>query len=57
LQEADDDAEHGRGLLIVDALAHRWAWYPAPGRGKFVWASLALDAPLLAASHPVQEPL
>jgi anti-sigma regulatory factor (Ser/Thr protein kinase) len=41
-QAPGDDAEHGRGLLIVDALADRWAWYPAPGGGKFVWAALLI---------------
>ena len=48
-QAPDDDAEDGRGLLIVDQLSHRWAWYPAPNGGKFVWATLTLDAPQPAA--------
>jgi anti-sigma regulatory factor (Ser/Thr protein kinase) len=30
--------EHGRGLLVVDALASRWAAYPAEGGGKWTWA-------------------
>jgi serine/threonine-protein kinase RsbW len=30
--------EHGRGLLVVDALASRWAAYPAEGGGKITWA-------------------
>ncbi|MFE3070826.1 ATP-binding protein [Streptomyces sp. NPDC059247] len=36
-------AEGGRGLLLVDALADRWGWYPR-GRapGKTVWAECAL---------------
>ena len=41
-QAPDDDAEHGRGLLIVSELSHRWAWYPAPA-GKFVWATLLIN--------------
>jgi hypothetical protein len=41
------DAENGRGLLLVDAISERWAWYfpgsqpstDAPGQhGKVVWA-------------------
>jgi anti-sigma regulatory factor (Ser/Thr protein kinase) len=42
----DDFAESGRGLVIVDALSHRWGWYPTARGGKFVWAALSLDAPL-----------
>jgi anti-sigma regulatory factor (Ser/Thr protein kinase) len=42
-QLPDDDAEHGRGLLIVAALASRWGWYPGPSGGKYVWAALPLD--------------
>jgi anti-sigma regulatory factor (Ser/Thr protein kinase) len=43
-QPPDDDAEHGRGLLIIDALAVRWGWYPVVG-GKYIWAALPTDAP------------
>ena len=33
--------EHGRGLLLVDALAHRWDWRTVPDwPGKCVWAEL-----------------
>jgi anti-sigma regulatory factor (Ser/Thr protein kinase) len=33
------DAESGRGLMLVEALAARWGWdSPATGRGKIVWA-------------------
>jgi anti-sigma regulatory factor (Ser/Thr protein kinase) len=43
-----DDAESGRGLLLVDSLSTRWGWYPVPdgdsaapqGRGKVTWALL-----------------
>lgn len=38
---ADDDAEAGRGLQIVDALAEDWGTEPI-GHGKRVWASLSL---------------
>lgn len=37
----DGDGEGGRGLLLVDALADRWGWYPcSDGPGKTVWAVL-----------------
>lgn len=42
--DVEDDAENGRGLLLVEAVSEQWGWcYPsdAPAanhRGKFVWA-------------------
>jgi anti-sigma regulatory factor (Ser/Thr protein kinase) len=38
---ADDRAEHGRGLHIVDALAQKWG-YLHTGTGTRVWARVAL---------------
>jgi anti-sigma regulatory factor (Ser/Thr protein kinase)/GAF domain-containing protein len=38
--EADNESEHGRGLLIVDALASSWGNSPS-GRGKSVWFELS----------------
>jgi anti-sigma regulatory factor (Ser/Thr protein kinase) len=38
---ADHDAENGRGLEIVAALADCWGTVPLPG-GKVVWARLAV---------------
>jgi anti-sigma regulatory factor (Ser/Thr protein kinase) len=38
---ASDDAESGRGLMVVGALAHRWGWEPTAD-GKFVWCELAM---------------
>lgn len=38
-----DDAESGRGLLLVTALADRWGCSPAP-QGKVVWAELRREA-------------
>jgi anti-anti-sigma factor len=35
----DTLAESGRGLLVVEALTHRWGWTPLPD-GKVVWATL-----------------
>src|SRR5712691_2349734 len=42
LGDPGSEDEHGRGLLLVDALAARWRWYyPArPYGGKVVWALL-----------------
>ncbi|MEU5598469.1 SpoIIE family protein phosphatase [Streptomyces sp. NPDC020298] len=37
--ETDSESEHGRGLLIVDALASSWGNSPS-GRGKSVWFEL-----------------
>lgn len=36
------DAESGRGLLIVGALADRWGVAPGPPPRKTVWAELDL---------------
>jgi serine/threonine-protein kinase RsbW len=37
--ECDDD-EHGRGLLLVSAVAGAWGVATDPGRGRTVWAVL-----------------
>ncbi|MGV9229051.1 ATP-binding protein [Streptomyces nigra] len=37
------DAESGRGLLLVTALADRWGVEPYPPGGKTVWAELCLQ--------------
>jgi|SRR5580658_3019214 anti-sigma regulatory factor (Ser/Thr protein kinase) len=43
LRDVSADDESGRGLLLVDALADAWNWYPHPAlRGKVVWCELAL---------------
>jgi len=37
--QADEYAESGRGLLLVQALSQRWGSYPTPQMaGKVVWA-------------------
>jgi anti-sigma regulatory factor (Ser/Thr protein kinase) len=40
-QQPDPDADHGRGLLLVESLSQAWGAY-RPGRsiGKIVWATL-----------------
>jgi len=39
--DADADAESGRGLTVVTAIAKRWGWRPEPV-GKVVWCELAI---------------
>ncbi|MGW2868810.1 ATP-binding protein [Kitasatospora sp. NPDC001225] len=34
---ADPEATSGRGLILVEALAHAWGWHPVEGVGKVVW--------------------
>jgi anti-sigma regulatory factor (Ser/Thr protein kinase) len=52
--EADQDAEGGRGLLLVDALSDQWNWYAVHelGAGKIVWALAA--PPMTLAPRPEQ---
>jgi anti-sigma regulatory factor (Ser/Thr protein kinase) len=40
--EVDEEAEGGRGLLIVEALCDNWGWYWPDGgeQGKWVWAAM-----------------
>ena len=38
-----ENAESGRGLLLVEALCVDWGWHlPAGSKGKWVWAAVAL---------------
>lgn len=42
VQDADPDAEHGRGLAMVDILSQDWGWEGVPGwSGKRVWVLLS----------------
>ncbi|MGH3176355.1 MAG: ATP-binding protein, partial [Streptosporangiaceae bacterium] len=41
LADVTGEAEHGRGLQIVEAVSEQWGWYPS-GNGKFVWAIVRL---------------
>jgi anti-sigma regulatory factor (Ser/Thr protein kinase) len=51
LTDASDEAEHGRGLILVDAVSEQWGWYPREDSdGKFVWAITRLHVP--GGSHP-----
>ena len=50
LTDVTDEAEHGRGLRIVEAVSEQWGWY-ASGNGKFVWAIVRLR--ISGESHPM----
>ena len=60
LREADDEAENGRGLILVNELTGgRWGWTRVAGLlpAKCVWAEIALTAaqtpdPAETADHP-----
>ena len=44
-----DDAESGRGLVLVEALSGRWDWFAHKGLGgKIVWCELSREAVVAA---------
>ena len=44
LEQADDEDEHGRGVLLIDTFATAWGAVPrVGGTGKTVWAALKLS--------------
>jgi anti-sigma regulatory factor (Ser/Thr protein kinase) len=46
LNDASDEAEHGRGLMLIDAVSEQWGWYSREhSDGKFVWAITRLCIP------------
>jgi anti-sigma regulatory factor (Ser/Thr protein kinase) len=42
LSGADDDAESGRGLILVNALSKEWSYFFPPGGGKVVYCILEI---------------
>jgi hypothetical protein len=50
-QSPSESDDHGRGLLIVEAVASAWGSAPTPD-GKVVWAAVRVPPPR-AASEPV----
>jgi Histidine kinase-like ATPase domain len=49
---APHDAEHGRGLMLVDALSQEWGYWPDPRGGKVVYAVLPFPLTALAGRVP-----
>lgn len=45
LAPANRDAEHGRGLVLVDALSEEWGYSAEPRGGKVVYAIVRLTLP------------
>ena len=43
-EEGDGPVDHGRGLLILDAMADEWGCHPT-AEGKVVWAAIGLGRP------------
>jgi hypothetical protein len=40
-----DDAENGRGLLLVETISTKWNWYfPHDPGGKVVWAQIDTES-------------
>lgn len=39
-QMVSEDAESGRGMTIVEAVAESWSWRPLPDGGRATWAVL-----------------
>jgi anti-sigma regulatory factor (Ser/Thr protein kinase) len=40
--DTSDEAENGRGLMLVEAISEKWGWYHRDDSGgKFVWAIVA----------------
>ncbi len=39
---ADEDAENGRGLMLVDALSKEWSYFFLPGGGKVVYCFMEI---------------
>ncbi|MFB7332539.1 ATP-binding protein [Streptomyces adustus] len=52
LQHPAEEAESGRGLLLVDALADRWGSTAGPLPRKIVWAELRLPERWSATTSP-----
>jgi anti-sigma regulatory factor (Ser/Thr protein kinase) len=37
------ESEHGRGLMLMEALSREWGWFPLPGGGKCVYCRVATE--------------
>ncbi|HMH91401.1 MAG TPA: ATP-binding protein [Streptosporangiaceae bacterium] len=59
LRDGAVDAEGGRGLVLVAALAERWGSDPAEDGGKVVWAAIgrcSQQDTRTGSAHPGQDP-
>lgn len=45
LTDAAPDAESGRGLMLIQALAKEWSWSALPAGGKTVYCACPIEAP------------
>jgi anti-sigma regulatory factor (Ser/Thr protein kinase) len=43
LPSTSSESEHGRGLLLIEALSREWGWFPVPGGGKCVYCRVATE--------------
>ena len=57
LTDAAEDAENGRGLLLVDALSKEWSYFFPPSGGKVVYCFIEIPMPqrLLTSTRPVRD--
>ena len=49
--DADEDAESGRGLFIVNALSMKWSYFFPPGGGKVVYCFIRTAMPQRLPHH------
>lgn len=43
--QPDDEAEHGRGFMVIEALSNRWGYRRVSTNVKVVWCELVIDHP------------
>jgi anti-sigma regulatory factor (Ser/Thr protein kinase) len=44
--DTSEEAESGRGLVLVEALSDEWNWYVSPEQsGKVVWCQISIGSP------------
>jgi len=57
LTDAAEDAENGRGLLLVDALSKEWSYFFPPSGGKVVYCFIEIPMPqrLPISPRPVRD--
>jgi anti-sigma regulatory factor (Ser/Thr protein kinase) len=55
--DAGEDAENGRGLLLVDALSKEWSYFFPSSGGKVVYCIIEIPMPhrLLTSTRPVRD--